>query len=511
MEKLIKEKILPFDDLVKRVEDLRGQGKVVVQSHGIFDLIHPGIIRHLNEAKKQGDILVVSVIKDKDVRKMPGRPIFPGKMRLESIASLSQVDHVCLVDNEVPFECVKKIKPDVFVKGTAYLERDQQIHGEAVKTEKETYFGRSRIYETKGFSFSSSQIINSLLDMYPEKTKTYLEEFSKKYSFNDIVNKLNSLQNMKILIIGDGIIDEYHYCASMGKSAKAHLVVNKYLSHEVFAGGAFAIANHLASICGNVQLVTLLGKEDTREYFISHNLKPNVGTKFFYRSDAPSILKKRYINQYLNQKLFEINYINDDYINNDLERQVIEYLESVVSEYDIVLVSDFGHGFITNTMIKAIEDISNKVAVNTQTNGANAGYNLITKYAEPNFICLDEAEARLATQERFTDIEVVAKKIFKSLSTDHLIITLGKHGSIGLLRNNGKINRTPIFSSKVVDTVGAGDAFFAYTAPCFAKDMPLDFVSFIGNAVGALAVQIVGNKKTVEKHELLEFIHTILK
>jgi sugar/nucleoside kinase (ribokinase family) len=63
----------------------------------------------------------------------------------------------------------------------------------------------------------------------------------------------------------------------------------------------------------------------------------------------------------------------------------------------------------------------------------------------------------------------------------------------------------------VIDTVGAGDAFFSFTAPCFANGMPLDLVSFIGNAVGALAVQIIGNKKPVEKHELLEFVHGILK
>ena len=63
----------------------------------------------------------------------------------------------------------------------------------------------------------------------------------------------------------------------------------------------------------------------------------------------------------------------------------------------------------------------------------------------------------------------------------------------------------------MIDTVGAGDAFFAYTAPCFAREMPLDLVSFIGNAVGALAVQIVCNKKSVERYELLEFIHAILR
>ena len=199
-----------------------------------------------------------------------------------------------------------------------------------------------------------------------------------------------------------------------------------------------------------------------------HNLKPKIGTKFFYRGDAPSIVKKRYINQYLNQKLFEINYINDDFIDGNLEREVIEYLKSVVSEYDIVLVSDFGHGFVTGKIIESIEKYSKKVAVNTQTNGANAGYNLITKYNKPNFICLDEPEARLATQDRFSEIEDVAKNLLKSLPAEHLIITLGKNGSIGLMGNNTRANRTPIFSSKVVDTVGAGDAFFAYTAPCFA-------------------------------------------
>ena len=90
------------------------------------------------------------------------------------------------------------------------------------------------------------------------------------------------------------------------------------------------------------------------------------------------------------------------------------------------------------------------------------------------------------------------------------MVTRGKHGSIAV-NSNGEINRTPVFSTKVIDTVGAGDAFFAYTAPCIAKGIPLDLVSFIGNAAGALAVQIVCNKKPVEKYEVLEFIHALLK
>lgn len=510
MEQLNGNKILHFDDLVSVVENLKSQNNIVVQSHGVFDLIHPGIIAHLNSAKKQGDVLVVTVIKDKDVRRGPGRPVFPEHLRLENVVSLEQVNYACLVDDDIPFECVKIIKPDVFAKGQSHNKRDKKIHDKIFEEEKGFYFGRSKVYETDGFSFSSSHIVNNFLDIYPEETRDYLKNFSKKYHFDDIVERLNKLKDLKVLLIGDGIIDEYHYCTALSKSAKSHLVVSKYITHEIFAGGAFAIANHLAGLCDRVQLVTLLGNNNSREDFIIRSLKQNINVKFFYRDDSPTIVKKRYIDQYLNQKIFEVNYLNDSYIDDGCEANVIRYLDSEIADYDLVLVSDFGHGFITNKIKKMIEESSKRYAVNTQTNAANAGYNLITKYKNPYFVCLDEPEVRLAAQERHENIEDIAKKIKDAQNAVHLIVTLGKRGSVGITRNN-EINRTPIFSTKVVDTVGAGDAFFAFTSPCFVHDMPLDMVSFIGNAVGALAVQIVGNKKPVEKYELLEFIHSILK
>jgi rfaE bifunctional protein kinase chain/domain len=510
MKDTLKKKIVLFEELLMKVEKLRNEGRVIVQSHGIFDLVHPGVIAHLNSAKKQGDTLIVTIIRDKDVRRGPGRPIFHERLRAENVASLEQVDYVCIVDDENPFECVKNLKPDVFAKGQAYKDRDDKIHKKIFEEEKELYFGNGKIYETDGFSFSSSSIIKNFLNIYPEETKAFLKNFQKKYTFNSILEKINSLKKLKVLLIGDGIVDEYHYCEPLGKSAKAILVVNKYLTHEVFAGGAFAIANHIAGLCKDVHLISLLGSDDSREEFIGNSLKTRISTKFFYRDDGPTVIKKRYINQYLNQKLFEVNYLNDNYIKGDLESEVIKYLKSVIPMYDVVLVSDFGHGFITNRIIRVIEDSAVKFAVNTQTNGANIGYNMITKYRNPAFVCLDETEVRLSAQDRCSDIEPIAKNIAKTINSDFFIVTRGRKGSVGIDKK-GDVNKTPIFSTKVVDTVGAGDAFFAYTAPCIAQGMPLDLVSFIGNAVGALAVQIVCNKKPVEKNEFLEFVHSLLR
>jgi rfaE bifunctional protein kinase chain/domain len=510
MENLIRKKVLTFDDLVKKVNELKGSGKTIVQSHGVFDLVHPGIIKHLNVAKKQGDVLIVTVIKDKDVRRGPGRPVFSEKLRVENVASLVQVDYACLVDDGIPFECVKMIKPDVFARGQAYQERDRKIHEKIFLQEQEFYLGKVRICETGGFSFSSSQLINGFMDLYPEETKAFLKDFSARHSFDDILENLNSLKDLKVLLIGDGIIDEYYYCSSMGKSAKAPVVVHKYLTHECFAGGAFAIANHIASLCEKVHLITILGEDDTQEDFILKNLRPHVEAKFFYRPDGPTPVKRRYIEQYLNQKLFEVNYLNDVFINGKTESSIAYYLTERIPDYDVVLVSDFGHGMITRNIAEVIQSLSKVIAVNTQTNAANIGYNLITKYHKPNYVCLDENEVRLAAQEKYEPIERIARRVRQALDADHLVVTLGKKGSLAIDRNN-EMSKVPVLSTKVIDTVGAGDAFFAFTSLCFARGMPRDMVSFIGNAVGALAVQIVGNKKPVEKHELLEFVHSILR
>jgi rfaE bifunctional protein kinase chain/domain len=504
------DKILTLEELIEKVRELRKQGKTVVQSHGIFDLIHPGIIEHLKSAKEQGDVLVITVVKSKDVRRGPGRPVFNENQRAENAASLSMADFVAIVDDEKPFECVSLINPDIFAKGSSIKESALAHEKEIFEEEKELLFGKIKIYETRGFSASSTEILKDLIDIIPDSTKKFLKDFSRKYSFENVRDQIEALKKLKVLLIGDGIIDEYHYCETMGKSLKASLVVHRYLDEETFAGGAFAIANHLSCICKEVEIFSLLGRKDSKEEFIRQNLRDNVKATFFTREDSPTIVKRRYVNQYLNQKMFEINYLNDCMIEPALESEIIKHIKSEIKNYDIILLSDFGHGFITPGIIDAVQGSGKKFAVNTQTNAANIGYNLITKYKSPTFVCLDEPELRWAGQDKFSDIEKVAEKVLSAINGGSLIVTMGKKGSLGINRKR-EVNRTPIFSSKVIDTVGAGDAFFAYTAPCLALDMPLDLVSFIGNIVGNIAVQIVCNRRPVEKYEVLEFIRALLK
>jgi sugar/nucleoside kinase (ribokinase family) len=150
------------------------------------------------------------------------------------------------------------------------------------------------------------------------------------------------------------------------------------------------------------------------------------------------------------------------------------------------------------------------LAVNTQTNSANTGYNLITKYPRVDYFCIDEPEIRLATRERFGRLEDLIVEVARRAGSAHGAVTRGHLGSI-TYSQAGSFHHTPVLSRKIVDRVGAGDAYLSITSPCVAAGLPMDLVGFVGNAVGALAVTIVCNRSPVEPTPLFRFLSSLLK
>jgi rfaE bifunctional protein nucleotidyltransferase chain/domain len=125
-------KIKSLDELSDIILALKKDGKTIVQCHGVFDLLHPGHILHFQAAKREGDILVVTVTKDEYVDKGPGRPVFNQRIRTESIAAIQCVDYVALNGWPTAVETIKKLKPDVYVKGSEYAKADMGSHGKSL-------------------------------------------------------------------------------------------------------------------------------------------------------------------------------------------------------------------------------------------------------------------------------------------------------------------------------------------------------------------------------------------
>jgi len=506
----VKSKIRTVDSMVRTVAMLKEKGKTIVQCHGVFDIVHLGHIRHFNLAKKEGDVLVVTLTRDKYVKRGPGRPIFNESLRAETLASLDVTDYVCVVDSPTATDFIRAVKPDVYAKGSEYKARDKDVTGKIYEEEDAVKSVGGRIAFTDDITFSSSKIINDYLDVYPQRTVRYLKAMAKRYPTQGIIDRMKELEKLKVLVIGDTIIDEYHYCMPMGKSAKEHLVVNKYVSQEMFAGGTLATANNLASVCGKVDLVTLLGSKDSKEDFIRSKLSPNIKPMFIRRPDAGTIVKRRYVFQESNRKLFEVCFMKDSDIARREETRIINLLDKRITDYDLVVIADFGHGLLTERVRNFLCDKGKYIALNVQTNSANIGFNLVTKYRRANFVSIDQMELRFAAHDKFSDLRALTKKVYGQVGCDVMMATLGPQGSLCYSQSHG-FHETPAFAYRVVDSIGAGDAFFAYAAPCFAAGMPQELVSFIGNAVGSLAVQIVCNREPVEFADLCKFITRLLK
>jgi rfaE bifunctional protein nucleotidyltransferase chain/domain len=112
-------RILSPDDAAAYAESLRRAGQRVVFTNGVFDLLHPGHVRYLQAARAQGDALIVGVNSDRSVstNKGPSRPIMPERERAEVLGALACVDAVVVFDEETPAAIIRRIQPDVLVKG----------------------------------------------------------------------------------------------------------------------------------------------------------------------------------------------------------------------------------------------------------------------------------------------------------------------------------------------------------------------------------------------------------
>lgn len=503
------DKIMPLDQLGQICAELKAQGKTIALCHGCFDLLHPGHIKHFESAAKIADVLVVTLTQDKYVNKGPGRPVFNEQIRAESIAALEAVDYVAINKWPTAIETIGTIKPDFYVKGPDYKDQSKDLTNNIGREEQAVHQVGGQMHITDDIVFSSSKLINAHFSQLSDNVQRYLEDLKNKHSAESVIEHIEALKNLKILVIGDTIIDEYHTCTPLGKSSKSPTISTIFRHGVSYAGGILAIANHLDQYAGRVNMITLLGSENTQQELIESKLSASVEKTFFYRSDGPTNTKRRYIDTYLNLKLFEVTFMNDKYIDSKLESEIIHHLKSVIHDYDVVMVADFGHGFITPGIIEYLEQSGKYLTVNAQTNSNNFGFNYITKYNRVNYISIDEKELRLPFGDAYGSIESLIEKLENITHCNHILITLGAKGS--MLYHAGRFYKVPAFATSVKDSVGAGDAVLSITSLMAYHGAPQDVIGFTGNCMGTLAVNILGNEHPVYKKDLIKFIHHFIK
>ncbi len=500
-----------FRDIIRpKLKNEKDQ--TIVLCHGVYDLVHPGHIIHFEQAKKMGDVLVVSITSSKFVRKGPGRPYFDDEMRMLELASIEYIDYVMLSEGYTVDDIIEAVEPDLYVKGQEYAKEDEDITGK-IREERELVEKHGgRLAFTGGQVFSSTKLINTAMSGLPEDVLRYMESFTEKYSMDDIVAYADKAQKLKVLVIGDMIIDKYTYCLIQGLMSKDTAYSARLKTSEDYLGGAAAIARHLATFVDDLTFTTIIGDETDKKELIESELSGKMNLELFSSHVFPTIVKHRYLSR--NQKreeykkVFVITNIPEDYHFKDEARDAFkENLKKTAGNYDAVFVCDFGHGLIDSETIEIIEKQAKFIALNCQTNSSNYGLNIITKYHRADAFTIDQKELKLAFPEFAFDEESGLKKLSKYLGGNGWLT----RGSAGAYQIDGnEISECPAFTLSVKDTIGAGDAYFALAGIFAATGAPTDVGTLMGNIGGALGANIVGNKDSVEKVNAMKYASTLL-
>lgn len=135
--------VLTADALAERLAELKAAGRRIAFANGHFDLLHVGHLRYLQDARAEGDVLVVALNGDASVARLkgPGRPIVPAAERAELLAALNPVDFVVIFDEDTPAGLLARLRPDVHCKGTDYGTPERVPEYEVVRS----YGGRTAL------------------------------------------------------------------------------------------------------------------------------------------------------------------------------------------------------------------------------------------------------------------------------------------------------------------------------------------------------------------------------
>lgn len=493
-------------------EQLKTEGKKIALCHGVFDLVHPGHIVHFEQAKKMGDVLVVSITSEKYVRKGPGRPYFNDEMRMKFLEAIEHIDYVMLSEGYTVDDIVEAVEPDIYVKGEEYKSAKDDITGKIVEEQAIVEQHGGKIQFTSGQVFSSTKLINTALSGLPDDVKDYMIDLKSRYSMRDIKEYAETASGLKVLVIGDTIIDKYTYCDMRGMMSKDMGYSARLRHSEEYLGGAVAIARHLSSFAGNVTLMSIIGKEEEIRLKLFDELVGQVNLKLIYSQEVPTIVKRKYLTRNEKReeytKIFAINNIPEkpgfEY---DVKSRFLEKIKESIAEYDVVFLCDFGHGLVDEEVMEEVQENAKYLVLNCQTNSSNKGMNIITKYKRADIFTLDQQELNFAYPVYGKEEKEKLEMLGRHLGGNGWL-TRGSQGAYGI--DEGRVHECPAFTLTVKDTVGAGDAFFSLAGIFVAAGAPMEVGTFMGNIGGALGANIVGNRESVEKVNALKFASTLL-
>ena len=482
-------KLKEFSELFNLVGSYPRRDKLIL-CHGVFDVVHPGHVRHLAYAKTKAEILIISITADRHIKKGIYRPHIPEGLRALNLAALEMVDFVIIDNNEKPLKMLKELQPDFFAKGFEYsakgLPPATQEEAEIVES-----YGGKMIFTPGDVVYSSSNLINLSPPQVVLEKLLYLMNINQ-ISFRDLRDTVKKFSKYHIHVIGDTIIDSYTRTSLIGGQTKTPTFSVLFQGQDDYIGGAGIVSQHLNAAGAKVKFSTVLGNDKLKD-FVTEGLKES-GIDIFPIVDKtrPTTQKNVIISE--SYRLIKIDKLDNQPISEDILDKLVDSVQK--TKFDAVVLSDFRHGIFNRMSVPLLSKAIHKGTFKVADSQVASRWGNITEFKGFDLITPNEREARFALANQDSGVGRLATFLKNECDYKNLILKLGERGVFSVSQKKGvKTHAFSLdsFTNNVVDPVGAGDALLAYATLTLLATESLVTATIIGSMAAACECEYDGN------------------
>ena len=487
-------KIVSLEELAAISAEAAKRGRRRVLCHGRFEVTHPGHMRHLEWARKQGDLLFVTI--SEDTGDEAAR--IPIETRLEYVAALYMVDHVARVPCRDATLSVDTLRPDVLVRGREFQTLRRQI-AERERAALSKYGGELLFSSgLGGYSMLAAEERGGEEEESPQRSLQQLVE-RRGLKFSQFDEAMSEFPQLNVAVIGDCIVDEYIFCDALGMSAEDPVIVVRPQASRRYIGGAAIVAEHASALGAHAEYFSVVGKDAAAAFARQHADQSRVEYLLLEDTTRPTTLKQRFLAA--GKKLLRVSYLEERPLSEELAARLVDAVEERIENLDLVIFSDFSYGVNTPFVIDRVCDLARDHGL-TITADVQCSSQIATvcKYKGVDLITPTEREARMSLWDMDSGLVQIGLRLLAETGNRDVIIKLGKKG---LLTLRGRWNNAEFveacteyltsFADDVKDPMGAGDALLAASSLALAAGADIFAASVLGNVAAAEAVRRVGN------------------
>lgn len=443
---------------------------------GNFNYVHSGHLRLFKFAKNLADVLIILV--NKDSRNLT---FLSQKDRLNKLRKVMFLDHCFPIETSIN-DLIIKIKPNYLIKGNEY----QDLYNPEEKILKKN--GGRLIFFSSSYQ-DEKQLLNNKnkkKNNFFKIPETYIQ--NHQISIMKLVKVLNKINKLKVLVVGDLIIDRYINCLPIGMSRESPNIVFKHIESNDYIGGGAITSAHAKALNTDVTFLSISGNDKYYAYAQKELKKLNINSRIFKDESRPTTLKKKYI--YNNNTLFRLNQLKDHQIEKLIENAIIDEIKK--KKYDLIAVSDFNYGLITPKVIDTIRNKGVFISGDCQTSSQIGD---IKKFKNFNLITPTELEARYSLHDNHSGLVQIAHKLQKHTRSKNIILTLGDQGILINTKYKNKFftDQIEALNKNPVNISGAGDCFFVVVSICLTLNLNIWESALIGSIASAHQISEKGN------------------